>query len=74
MDNDQAKKHLGKELAYKIIRMPGTIRQVGADLGVSASTVSNVINGYYERLSIRMYMRLAESLQSTVQVEVIHKD
>ena len=70
MDNTQAKIFLGKELARKLIRMSGTYREIAQSLGTSTSTVSNIINGYYERMSIRMYMRLADQVQLEVSVEV----
>lgn len=70
MNNQEAKDYLGKALAKKMIRLSGTQKEIGDMLFVSAGTVGNIINGHYERLSIRMYMKLAKELQVKIEISV----
>lgn len=70
MTHEEARTYLGKFLAHTIIRMDGTQVYVGKYLGVSTTTVSNIINGYYERVSIRMYMRLAIRLNLVITITI----
>lgn len=71
MNNQEAKDYLGKQIAKRVIRMGGTQKEIGKDLGISSATVSNIINGYYKRVSIRMFVRLARELDCDVEINVI---
>lgn len=70
MNNQEAKDYLGKAIARKMIRISGTQREIGHMLYVSSGTVANILNGHYDRLSIRMYMKLAKELAIDIQISV----
>lgn len=70
LTHDEARSYLGKFLAHTIIRMEGTQMYISKFLGVSVTTVSNILNGYYERVSIRMYMRLAIRLGLVITITI----
>lgn len=73
MNNKEAKLYLGKEIARRLIRLPGTQKDLAEMCNVSSTTIGNVVNGYYERHAIRMYIKLAEQLGVVIEFSVEDK-
>lgn len=70
MNNQEAKDYLGKAIAKRVIRLGGSQKEIGVSLGTSATTIGNILNGYYDRLSIRLYMRIARELDLEVDIQI----
>jgi transcriptional regulator with XRE-family HTH domain len=74
MTNQEAKEYLGKYVAKRLIRMSGSQEELGDFFGVSATLIWNILNGYYERVSVRMYMEMARKLEIEIDVYVVGED
>jgi plasmid maintenance system antidote protein VapI len=74
MNNQEAKIYLGKAIAFKLMRECKNNKELSHSLKVSTTTVANVLNGYYERLSIRMYMKMADKLNLTIEVSITENE
>lgn len=74
MNSQEAKVYLGKAIAQKLIRFRGTYKDMAKTFKVSTTTIANITNGYYERLSIRMYMKFADKLDLVIEVTIEEKE